>query len=334
MSSKKRVSVSPASVVGLKRQFSFDASENLQCLICQDLVVDAVQVTCCGALHCRACISKCDRCPQCRKHVDADRIVPDVRCERLAAAYVRPCPNAQHGCDFNGNRASVTAHEEICDFVPRSVLREKIQAVELEIHQQATVVENLQSLVRLQRQQTQADERTKLLQQFALEKSKLQQQFALEKSTDRKKLQTAMMRCALGSEPAEAALRVLYDLPGSTCIAVVDREKAKGKREVLECYNRQIITTVHELNHNVAVWFRKASYYTPTAPGTSLRFVLLHPYDTALSKEHVFDASVKLNELSYGREWGWPNFMTSKELDDYTVNGKYYMHLETFFDID
>lgn len=91
MSSKKRVSVSPASVAGLKRQFSFDAIENLQCLICQELVVDAVQVLCCGALHCRACISKCDRCPQCRKHVNADCIGFDVRCERLSAAYVRPC---------------------------------------------------------------------------------------------------------------------------------------------------------------------------------------------------------------------------------------------------
>jgi hypothetical protein len=128
MSSNKRVSVSPASVAGLKRQCSLDVSESLQCLICQELVVDAVQVVCCGALHCRACISKCDRCPQCRKPVTADCIVRDVRCERLAAACVRPCPNAQHGCNFNKNRASVTEHEAICDFVPRSVLRQKIQA--------------------------------------------------------------------------------------------------------------------------------------------------------------------------------------------------------------
>jgi hypothetical protein len=135
----KRVSLSPASVNDLvndlKRQFSSDATD-LQCLICQELVVDAVQVVCCGALHCRACISKCDKCPQCRKHVNADCIVPDVRCERLAAACSRPCPNAQHGCDFNGNRASVTAHEDNCDFVPRSVLRGKIQAVELQIRAQ------------------------------------------------------------------------------------------------------------------------------------------------------------------------------------------------------
>ncbi len=308
MSSKKRVSVSPASAAGLKRQFLPDASENLECLICQELVVDAVQVVCCGALHCRACISKCDRCPQCRKNVNADCIVPDVRCERLSAAFVRQCPNEQHGCDFKGNRASVTAHEEICDFVPRSVLREKIQAVKSEIQQQASLVETL--LARLQRQQTQADERSKLQQQFALEKSNVQ---------------TEMMKCALGRDPAKAALRVLYSMRETSSIAPVDRENAEGKvQDVFQWCNGQITMEVHELNHNVAVWFRKSSKFTPMAPGTKVRCVLLHPYDTALSKELVFEPSVCLNELSDGCAWGWSNFMTSKELDEYTVNGKYY----------
>jgi hypothetical protein len=51
-------------------------------------------------------------------------------------------------------------------------LREKIQAFESESLQQATLVESL--LARLQRQQTQADERTKLQQQFELEKINVQ----------------------------------------------------------------------------------------------------------------------------------------------------------------
>ena len=305
MSSKKRVSVSPASVAGLKRQHLVDASENLQCLICQELLVDAVQVVCCGALHCRACISRCDRCPQCRKPVNAGCIVPDVRCDRLAAACLRPCLNAQHGCDFIGNRASVTAHEEICDFVPRSVLREKIQAFESESLQQATLVESL--LARLQRQQTQADERTKLQQQFEREKINVQR---------------AMMRCAFGSEPAEAALRVLYAFPADRFISVVDREKAKGAScDVSWFCNREIRMEVHELNHNVAVWFFKQSNFTPKEPGQEVRCVLLHPYDTALSKELVIDSS----HLNTRPSWGFPNFMTSTELDEFTVNGKYYI---------
>ena len=198
---------------------SVDATENLQCLICQELVVDAVQVICCGALHCRACISKCDKCPQCRKHVNADCIVPDVRCESLAAACSRPCSNAQHGCIFNGNRASVTAHEDICEFVPRSILREKIQAAELKILQEQTLLETLLAGLSLQRQQ-----------------------------------HTAMMRCALGNDPAKAALRVQYSLPEDIFIAEVDREKAKGKlHRVFSFFHRQVSVSVHESNHNVAV---------------------------------------------------------------------------------
>jgi hypothetical protein len=241
--------------------------------------------------------------------VTADCIVRDVRCERLAAACLRPCPNAQHGCDFNGNRASVTEHEAICDFVPRSVLRQKIQAVELEIQQQASLVETL--LDRLQRQQTQAGERSRLQQQFALEKSNMQ---------------TAMMRCALGSNPAEAALRVLYSMPENTFLTEVDREKAKGTSHcVYTVPNLHISCCVHELNHNVAVWFRKLPDFAPGQPGQSVRFVLLHPYNTTLSKKLIFDVS-KLNDSDTGCEKGWANFMTSTQLDEFTVDGKYYVH--------
>jgi len=229
--------------------------------------------------------------------VNADCIVPDVRCERLAAAYVRPCPNAQHGCDFNGNRASVTAHEDICDFVPRSVLREKIQAAEVESRQQAALVETLRARLSLLQQQTQADE-----------------------------LRTAMMRCALGNEPAKAALRVLYSLTEDIGITEVDRENAKGKlHNVFSfCDHRQVKVYVHESNHNVAVWFRKSSNFTPKAPGSKVYISLLHPYDTALSKKVVLDLS-QLNDVKIGSSWVFPNVMTSFELDEYTVNGKYYI---------
>ena len=112
MSSKKHVSVSPASVpTAVKRpRAAADENEELQCLICFELVVDAVQVRCCGALHCRACISQCEKCPMCRKPVNADTIIPDVRCERLSAAAIRPCSYAEEGCVFKANRASVAAH--------------------------------------------------------------------------------------------------------------------------------------------------------------------------------------------------------------------------------
>jgi hypothetical protein len=121
-----------------------------------------------------------------------------------------------------------------------------------------------------------------------------------------------MMRCALGNDPAKAALRVLYSLPEDIDIAEVDREKAKGKLHRVCSFfpHREVGVAVHESNHNVAVWFRKSSDFTPKAPGTNVRFVLLHPYDTALSEQVVFDVSV-LNDVETGSSLGFPNFMTT-----------------------
>ena len=112
-----------------KRQRSEpEENEEMQCLICLDLAVDAVQVSCCGALHCRACILHCTVCPQCRKTIPS--VVPDVRRERLSAAALRRCSQEENGCQFQGNRASVASHEDICDFVPRAVLRARMLKAE------------------------------------------------------------------------------------------------------------------------------------------------------------------------------------------------------------
>jgi hypothetical protein len=208
MSSKKRVSVSPASVsTAVKRQrAAADEHEELQCLICFELVVDAVQVRCCGALHCRACISKCATCPLCRKPVSADTIIPDVRCERLSAAAIRPCSYAEEGCAFKANRASVAAHEELCDYVPRSVLREKIQKVERDMREQSLA--HMTERFRLIEQNSAISERAK---------------------TEKIQMQQALVKCALGPEPAQAALRVLYGMRDDRIVCEIDREAAKGR---------------------------------------------------------------------------------------------------------
>jgi hypothetical protein len=108
-------------------------------------------------------------------------------------------------------------------------------------------------------------------------------------------------------------------------IEEVDREEAEGDSHDVLSYryfdDSQVTIEVHELNHNVSVWMNKSSKFTPKAPGTNVRLVLLHPYDTALSKELVIDSS----HLNTRPSWGFPNFMTSTELDEYTVNGKYYI---------
>jgi len=119
MSGEKRACADPSiSATNPKRRYS-EEQEELKCSICLDLVIDAVQVICCGTLYCRACICKCATCPLCRK---AFSIIPDVRCERLSAAALRQCS----WCSFKGNRASVADHEaRECHLVPVGVLRKK-----------------------------------------------------------------------------------------------------------------------------------------------------------------------------------------------------------------
>lgn len=94
-----------------------------QCLICHDVVTDAVQMFCCGGLYCRRCVfiwlSDKTTCPSCRQHAAHDTVVTDVRSERLAASVMRPCAQAHLGCAFKGDRQKADEHAWTCSFVPR-----------------------------------------------------------------------------------------------------------------------------------------------------------------------------------------------------------------------
>ena len=288
MSSKKRVSAFPASVAGLKHQRSSCENEDLQCLICLELVVDATQVACCGALHCRACISQCTTCPNCRKRVSDINIVPDIRCERLSAAARRPCTYAEDGCVFEGNRASVIAHEDTCDFVPFSVLREQIKRVTREKNQETARISCL--------------------------------------SAEKEDMQKELLKCALGPEPAENVLRFLYKLPPNHLVAQVSRTESRGQSYSPLCWIfRAISFRIHESHHNVAVWFVKdqnADQMHPNSyPAVWVRVKLLHPYDATKVKS----ISIQLSDLNEKQQVGCANFMTSTELDEFCVNGKYYL---------
>jgi len=280
MSIRKRLSASPFSVPKRQRE-----APDLQCIICLELVVDAVQVRCCGGLHCRACISKCTSCPRCRKPLNKDSIIPDVNCERLSAAALRACSYADDGCDFIGNRAAVAAHEDSCEFVPRSVLKEKIESLELAS--------------------------SKCIQELAQIKAQ------------KMEMQEAFMKCAMGTKPAEAALRVLYKIPSDQMIYEIDRAAVKGKSHTVCSWTMPEVTVsfqVHESNHNVAVYFATPIESVGLSSGY-LAVKLLHPFDVARAKK----IRVEKTELNGNLGMGYENFMTSRDFDEYAVNGKYYI---------
>ena len=117
------------------------------------------------------------------------RWVSDFRRERLSAAAIRQCPN--QGCAFEGNRASIKAHEEECDFLPPAFLTRKIQMRQREMLDAASA--HSASIVSLQAQQL------------------------------------ALVACALGAQPAVSALRLLYNLCPSRFIFEVDRSAAHAQ---------------------------------------------------------------------------------------------------------
>ena len=299
-SSQKRVSASPASIRTLKRHAVLIDEIDLQCVICLDLVVDATQVICCGALHCRSCITRCSTCPSCRKPLRGGSILPDIRCERLSAAHERPCPYADDGCTFEGNRASVAYHEQQCEFVPRSVLREKIKTLEAS----------------LARQKLEISEDLNVSAEVALR--------LLTESMGKNK---ALMKSALGPDPANSAMRVLYDFSSEVQLCQVNRAEVNddlnpGPVPLCRWPDAGVSFHVVEKNHNVAIFFvrqpRSAEHVFQQ--GQRLKVRLLHPYDVKRSKAISFD----LARLNTHDQDGFLNFMTSAELDKYCINGHYF----------
>ena len=114
-----------------KRDREEEEAHLLRCPICIELVVDASQVTCCGALFCKACIDpitakRLPLCPMCRAPCSPDKVFPDVRGERASRNFPRPCRHAAYGCAFIGPRNDVAVHEPSCQHVPHTELVKEI----------------------------------------------------------------------------------------------------------------------------------------------------------------------------------------------------------------
>lgn len=96
----------------MKRTADDEDTLHLRCGICLELMVGAVQTTCCGSGFCRTCLDAVlspRRCPSCRTPLEAASVVADPRAERLSAAKPRSCT----ACAFRGNRAEVEAHRSV-----------------------------------------------------------------------------------------------------------------------------------------------------------------------------------------------------------------------------
>jgi hypothetical protein len=211
-------------------------------------------------------------------------------------------------CIFEGNRSSVAAHEQQCDFVPRSVLRGKIEALNAIISAKDKEIQKTNKA---------AQRAVAVVVEDEL-KPTLHGQKALVLST-------------LGPDPARSALRVLYGVaPLAKQIFVVKREDALGSKPCTECFylkEIEINFRVVENNHNVALFLTAtggglsvSSEPNVFKQGDRLSYTLLHPHDVRQAKVVSFD----LMKLAVDKEDSVPNVMTSSQLDKYCANGFYY----------
>jgi hypothetical protein len=98
--------------IGLKRSLN-EIEEDFLCMICHNLVEDAVQTVCCGSLYCHKCIeswlSRKKTCPLCSKPHELSELQNDVRSDRNSANIIRKCK--EDGCTYTGNRYHMKKHE-------------------------------------------------------------------------------------------------------------------------------------------------------------------------------------------------------------------------------
>lgn len=298
--------------VGMKRNCS-PCEENLDCCVCLELLEDATQVRCCGAKFCRNCIIQSVAvnpiCPHCRSPCVINAcVVDDPGAERKSAAKLRPCVYDVEGCMFVGKRADCKTHEQSCDRTPFTVMKQRNTAL-LQRNQDLLLQNN--SLVRTINQERDAAHAERLML-----------------IADMSEKRQALMKAALGTEPAENALMLLHsEDPEKGGIKKVCRALCKGQAYTvpgwLGCQSISIV--INESNYNVSLSFVKdsnaADKFPDGFPELSLELHLLHPFD----KDRVKYFQIQATDLNRSNSSVFSNVMTSREFDEYCVNGYFYL---------
>ena len=93
--------------------------DDLECIICHQLVYEPRQTSCCGHTVCCGCADKWreknNSCPQCRR--SPLRQTDDPRTIRYISGLTAYCPNYEKGCEWTGSLNKVDNHlSEMCQF--------------------------------------------------------------------------------------------------------------------------------------------------------------------------------------------------------------------------
>lgn len=98
-------------VVGEHKQF-------LKCVICHDLIKDAVEVDCCKKRFCYQCLThwlnQGNRCPACRMRCVWQRVHPVIN-EMMDTLMIK-CQYASNGCTTVCQICKIDEHQSVCDY--------------------------------------------------------------------------------------------------------------------------------------------------------------------------------------------------------------------------
>lgn len=303
---KKRPRAEPNVVVNAE---SLKVDEDLLCLICTELVENAKQAICCGALFCGTCIDQWinrdmygdhQGCPNCRAMLLQASIVPDPRSDRKSAAQPRRCPfHENHHCDFVGTRQEVAGHKAECPCDPDLCTSQRCKAEKetwiLEKDQMQERIDELKNII----------EETEKRESTAAREAKFSLVSAAFLSPER------VLRRALGFEGA----RILH----------VDNTKryaicAKYGNQLPQ---REIKIHITEANYNVSIF----CYHNPTCTGPEAipqALPKLRISCTLVSRDPAVDNLTSQINLDSGtRGYGRRNWLTDTAFSSYVKDGTF-----------
>ena len=91
------------------RAAAVDCPKEVECAICLDVWTDPIQLIPCGHVYCKKCVSKLDKCPQCRTDIRSHKF-PQSRIRREAGDVLVECP----ACGWQGTKRQAEDHKKHC----------------------------------------------------------------------------------------------------------------------------------------------------------------------------------------------------------------------------
>lgn len=287
-------------------------TDDVSCDLCHELVVDAVQLTCCGALGCRDCVNalvtNVESCPFCFSSAKTMQIVVDKRAERKSM-FPRRCSFWKEGCEFVGIRAEMNEHKRHCQCIPKQRLIGMLKMAEHDVEQLKEEIEKLNA------------------NETAL---------TFSSTSDKAPPSTRALLTSSGASSVSCGTRELRDPLGfdyatgfwhplqGTHLSVPceDPQQSKEWEFTLPPYNHILIITLETETSSVHVTIEKGSDSLPPTSGIVVSF--FHPETLALVVRCYFTAE-SMGKMKEGENIGFKSALSAAEFASLVKDNQFHV---------